>query len=263
MAFHPTPTKPLVFVGDQMGNLGIFDGSQSGAVKSEDDEDVKDDLKLSITVLKLHRRPITSIQFDYSDLNSVYTSSYDSTIRKLDLAKQVSVEVFTPSNFTDDEPLSGLEILQSDPHMLRFSTLEGRFGMHDLRTSSTRNSSTKLFQLSDKKIGGFSSHPSLPHILATASLDRTLKLWDLRKLTGKGDDQMPQLLGQHENRLSVSHASFNHAGQVATSSYDDTIKIYDFQSAADVKIGSTLSEEEMQPKVQVKHNNQTGRWVTM
>jgi WD40 repeat protein len=262
MAFHPIPDKALVFVGDQIGNLGIFDGSQSSAVKSEDDEDVKDEPQLSITILKLHRRPITSIQFDYSDLNSAYTSSYDSTIRKLDLAKGVSVEVFTPSNFSDDEPLSGLEILQSDPHILRFSTLEGRFGMHDMRTSSTRNDSTKLFQLSEKKIGGFSSHPSLPHVLATASLDRTLKLWDLRKLTGKGDAQMPQLLGEHENRLSVSHASFNLAGQVATSSYDDTVKIYDFQSVANVT-GSTLSDEEMQPKVQVTHNNQTGRWLTM
>jgi WD40 repeat protein len=120
-----------------------------------------------------------------------------------------------------------------------------------------------VFQLSEKKIGGFSSHPSLPHIVATASLDRTLKLWDLRVLSGKRGAQIPQLLGQHENRLSVSHASFNHTGQVATASYDDTVKIYDFASAADVKAGSELSEEEMLPKIRISHNNQTGRWVTM
>jgi WD repeat-containing protein 76 len=263
MAFHPTPEKALVFAGDKEGNLGIFDGSQSSSIKSEDDSDVEDGLNLSIASLKLHHRPLTSIQFDYSDWNSVYTSSYDSTVRKLDLAKGVSVEAYALANLDENEALSGLEILQSDPHVLRFSTLGGRFGMHDMRESTTRNGSTKVFQLSEKKIGGFSSHPLLPHIVATASLDRTLKLWDLRKLTGRGDDQMPQLLGQHENRLSVSHASFNHSGQLATASYDDTVKIYDFQSVADVRVGSTLSEQELEPKIQIPHNNQTGRWVTM
>lgn len=222
---------------------------------------MEDGPDLSIASLKLHHRSLTSIQFDYSDWNSVYTSSYDSTVRKLDLAKGLSVEVY--ADLEDNEAISGLEILQSDPHMLRFSTLGGRFGMHDVRTSTTRSGSTIFFQLSEKKIGGFSSHPLLPHIIATASLDRTLKLWDLRRLSGRGDDQMPQLLGQHENRLSVSHASFNHAGQVATASYDDTIKIYDFKSVADIRIGSALAEQELQPKLQIPHNNQTGRWVTM
>jgi WD repeat-containing protein 76 len=263
MAFHPTSEKALVFVGDKMGSLGIFDSSQSSAVKSEDDEDVEDDIDLSITVLKLHSRTITSLQFNHSDLNSIYSSSYDSTIRKLDLAKGISVEVYTPNDSSIEEPLSGLEVVQSEPHMLHFATLEGMFGIHDMRISSRRNGLTKFFQLSEKKIGGFGLHPTQPHILATTSLDRTLKLWDLRKITGKGDDQMPHLLGQHESRLSVSHASFNYTGQVATSSYDDTVKIYDFRSLTDAKIGSTLSEQEMQPKAVIPHNNQTGRWVTM
>ena len=74
---------------------------------------------------------------------------------------------------------------------------------------------------------------------------------------------MPLLLGEHESRLSVSHAAFNYAGQVATTSYDDSVKIHDFGAFSNIAVGKTLSEEDMKPKVVVPHNCQTGRWVTM
>ena len=119
---------------------------------------------------------------------------------------------------------------------------------------------TVVWQMSEKKIGGFSLHPQYPHFLATASLDRTMRLWDMRK-AGKG--RRPALLWEHESRLSVSHAAFNSVGQVATSSYDDTIKIYSFADMKDWKDGEALEDGQMQPSHIVPHNNQTGRWVTM
>ena len=92
-----------------------------------------------------------------------------------------------------------------------------------------------------------------------------MKLWELRKISGKGRTRLPALIGQHESRLSVSDASWNERGQVATSSYDDTVKIYDFSTctASGWKVGNELGEEEMEPTTIVPHNNQTGRWVTM
>jgi WD repeat-containing protein 76 len=252
-----------VFTGDSEGHLAIFDGSDASVVESDDYDVVVADISPRITLLRPHRRAINSISFHYSDVNSVYTASYDGSVRKLDLAKGESVEVYAPAAPNMDDPITTHEILQSDPNMLRFSTVNGRLGIHDLRTGAIRNSTTKIFQLTDKKIGGFGSHPNVPHIFATASLDRTLKLWDLRKLSGSGVDRMPHLVGEHVNRLSVSHASFNQAGQIATTSYDNTVKIYDFQSVADLEMGGTFSEQEMQPKVQIPHNNQTGKWVSM
>ena len=103
---------------------------------------------------------------------------------------------------------------------------------------------------------------------------------------------LPTLVGEHGSRLSVSHAAFNTAGQVATSSYDDTIKIHSFgvsaqqaseiSSSRKVKVkqqhgsgthnleamskwasGYTLPEEVMDPEITISHNNQTGRWVTI
>lgn len=263
MAMHPTTEKPLVFAGDKLGNLGICDASQKVAeVKQEDDEDA-DDEGPTITTLKPHTRTIHTFQFSPHDSNALYSASYDSTVRKLDLAKGVAVEVYAPADANEDAPLSGLEISKDSPHMLYFSTLNGQFGIYDMRTPSEKAAGLEIFQLSEKKIGGFSLHPQQPHLVATASLDRTLKIWDLRKINGKGDWRLPALVGEHESRLSVSHAAWNSAGQVATASYDDTIKIHDFSGSGDWKTGTSLTDAEMKPSVVVPHNNQTGRWVTM
>lgn len=261
MGFHPTPDKPLVFAGDKYGNMGICDCSQ-GAVKQEDDED-EDSEGPNITTLKLHTRTIHTFQFSPHDSNALYSASYDSSIRKLDLAKGVAIEVYAPANPNEDAPLSGVELSETDPNMLHFSTLSGEFGMYDMRTPAQKSAGLEIFELSEKKIGGFTLHPLHPHLLATASLDRTLKIWDLRKISGRKGARAPALLGEHVSTLSVSHAAWNSVGQVATASYDDTIKIHDFSGCGDWSVGKTLTEEEMKPSVVIPHNNQTGRWVTM
>jgi WD40 repeat protein len=263
MGMHPTTEKPLVFAGDKLGNLGICDASQKvSEIKQEDDEDA-DSEGPTITTLKPHTRTIHTFQFSPHDANALYSASYDSSVRKLDLAKGVAIEVYGPSDKDEDAPLSGIEISKDNPNMLYFSTLDGRFGIYDMRTPSEKAAGLEIFQLSDKKIGGFTLHPQQPHLVATASLDRTLKIWDLRKITGKGDSRLPTLIGEHESRLSVSHAAWNSAGQVATASYDDTIKIHDFSAATEWTTSTRLTDAEAKPSVIVPHNNQTGRWVTM
>lgn len=263
MILHSTTEKALVFAGDKLGNLGIFDSAQSkddianGAAENDEDDD---SWKPNVTILKPHTRTISAMQFSSADPNILYTSSYDSSLRRLDLLKGQAVEVYAPKDLSEDAPLSGIQLADNDPNRLYFATLEGAFGMHDVRTPSNE---AEIYQLSEKKIGGFSLHPLQPHFVATASLDRSLKLWDMRKITGKKDNRMPAFLGEHESRLSVSHAAFNYAGQVATTSYDDTIKVHDFGDCASWDIGKELKEEKMKPTAIIPHNNQTGRWVTM
>lgn len=264
LGFHPTTDKALVFAGDKLGSLGLFDASQqpSATIKNEDDDESDDEeASPQITTLKIHTRTISAFQFSPHDTNALYSASYDSSIRKLDLAKGVATEAYAPLSKDDDEPLSGVEMSQFDPHNLFFSTLNGNFGRHDTRSKPGKG--TDIYGLSEKKIGGFSLHPAQPHIFATASLDRYLRLWDLRMLKGKGDERGPAEVGAHESRLSVSHAAFNSAGQVATASYDDTVKVYDFSSAATWDAGVELDEAQMTPTTVIPHNNQTGRWVTM
>ena len=242
--------------------MGIFDASQTAPeVKAEDNDDDEEDadtVEPAITALKIHSRTITSFVFP-AEGDSVYTGSYDSSIRKFDLQKGVAVEVFAPESSDEDLPISSIAVPFTDSNIIYFSTLNGSFGRHDLRTKSE----TEIWQLTEKKIGGFSLHPLQPHLVATASLDRMLKIWDLRKITGKGDSKAPLLLGEHESRLSVSHASWSAAGHVATASYDDTIKIHSFLDAGSFKVGHDIDSETMAPTAIIKHNNQTGRWVTI
>lgn len=268
LGFHPTKDKALVFAGDKLGSLGLFDSSQTSPEKikqeaddADEDGDVDDEVEPAISTFKIHTRTISAFQFAPNDHNALYTASYDSSIRKMDLQKGVAVEVFAPADREADLPISGVQISHADPNTIHFATLDGMFGMKDIRTPSSEGS--ELMQLSEKKIGGFSLHPAHPHILATASLDRMLKIWDLRKINGKKDWRLPHLVGEHLSKLSVSHAAFNSAGQVATASYDDTVKIYDFSDSGDWKAGKTLDDSEMTPATTVPHNNQTGRWVTI
>lgn len=265
MAFHPTTEKPLIFAGDKLGSIGICDASpQTSEVKVEEDDVDEDEQRMpNITTLKIHTRTIAAMQFSPFDSRNLYSASYDSSIRRTDFEKGVAVEVYAPEDETSDDPLSGVEVAYNDPNIIFFTSLAGRLGRHDVRAPSKRTGGTDHFQLSEKKIGGFSLHPAHPHVLVTASLDRTMKLWDLRKMKGEGEERLPTLLAEHESKLSVSHAAFNSAGQVATSSYDDTVKIYDFSSVGDLKPGKVLEDQFVKPATIVPHNNQTGRWVTM
>ncbi|KAL2785197.1 WD40-repeat-containing domain protein [Aspergillus keveii] len=263
MTFHPSEAKPLIFAGDKMGHLGILDASQEkpvSAVKNEDDDDDDDDDPDPVLItLKPHTRTISSMAIHPSKPTHLYTASYDSSIREMDLEKTSSVEKYAPESTSEDVPVSGIDMAAEDPNTIYWTTLDGAFGRYDLRTK--RQSSVATWQLSEKKIGGFSLYQTHPHYFATASLDRTMRLWDLRKLSHTD----PVSIGEHTSRLSVSHAAFNSAGQIATSSYDDTLKIYDFSARgiSSWKPGHALDDSQMKPDTVVRHNCQTGRWVTI
>ncbi|KAI9845395.1 MAG: hypothetical protein M1837_004873 [Sclerophora amabilis] len=264
MGFHPIPDKPVVIAGDKLGNLGIFDGSQQPTnIRAEEDEEEEDDPDPAITTFKMHTRTISTFLFPPSDASKLLSASYDSSIRSLDIAASKSTELYAPASSDEDEPISGLEVPSDSPYTLYFSTLNGLFGRHDTRAPPDNTGGTETYLLSDKKIGGFTLNPLHPYLFASASLDRKLKIWDLRKITGKGSSRLPAELGAHESALSVSHAAWNAAGQVATASYDNTIKIHDFGDCASWKPGHDIGEDGMEPTTVVKHNNQTGRWVTI
>ncbi|EFX03540.1 WD domain containing protein [Grosmannia clavigera kw1407] len=270
MAFHPTEDKPLVFAGDKEGRLGIFDASQEPdvAVKEEDvgSDDEAEAAEPVILGFKPHARTISAVHVLDSDPGSVYTASYDTTIRRLDLAAQKSVEVYV-SDGADDAAISCIDFAADDPHLVYFATLSGLLGRHDLRLAPT--TADRWPRLHDgHKIGGFSLSPRQPHLIATASLDRTLRVWDLRKMVTSEDEDgttklRPALLATDPARLSVSHAAWSPGGHVATTSYDDTVRIYDVAGAASWAPGKALDDDVLTPAHRIAHNNQTGRWVTI
>ncbi|KAI1411614.1 WD repeat-containing protein NCU09302/NCU11420 [Hypoxylon sp. FL1857] len=259
LTFHPIQNKPIVLAGDKKGTLGFFDASQETPPEPDDDDEDVDIPLPQISAFEVHNRTISSIKVPIFDPNSVITSSYDSSIRCLDLQSQVSSQIWQPDDDDIDMGISCIDISPEAKDTILFSTLEGTLGRVDRRTKGK----AEIWSLSDNKIGGFSMHPLLPHLVATASLDRTLKIWDLRMVKGKGEPRQPSLLGEHQSRLSVSHASWSRGGYLATSSYDDTVKVYDMSDAMKWKPGEDLSAKRMKPAHVIPHNNQTGRWVTI
>ena len=85
-----------------------------------------------------------------------------------------------------------------------------------------------------------------------------MKVWDLRFLSKK----TPRAVAEHISALSVSHAAFNSVGQIATSSYDNTLKLYNF-GAFDIKSRKSTETLTIEPDAMIDHNCQTGKWVTM
>lgn len=291
MTMHPDLGKPLVFAGDKLGNLGIIDAHQKGVleetqVKEEDEHEDQKPLKPrkrtidnnpgdtdpedseeeegspQITTIKPHARTISSMLVHPASSSAIHTASYDSTIRSFSFVSQVAIELYAPLDSSADQPICSLDMSPLDPNTLYFTTLHGSLLIHDTRTPTT---DATTYALTEKKIGGMSLHPLAPHYLATASLDRTMRLWDLRSVSKK----MPACVATHESRLSVSHAAFNAAGQIATASYDDTIKIHSFPSSSGSSSPSLISASagtdlnSMMKTAVIPHNNQTGRWVTI
>ncbi|KAH8197086.1 hypothetical protein TruAng_008756 [Truncatella angustata] len=257
LTFHPIRDKPIVLAGDKIGIMGVFDASQD---KPEYDDDEDQDVPLpEVSAFATHARTISSIIVPQVDHNSVFTASYDSTIRCLDLSKQMSTTIWAPNDEDTDLAITCVDMSTEQKDVLVFSTMQGSIGRLDRRSKEK----PEIWNLTDNKIGGFSLNPLSPHLVATASLDRTLKIWDLRMIKGKAEMRHPTLLGEHASRLSVSHASWNRSGHIATSSYDDTVKIYDFAKAIKWKAGHEIPDADMEPVRQIRHNNQTGRWVTI
>lgn len=134
----------------QVGNLGVFDAQSHK--EGDDGEELPD-----ISHFKVHSRTISTFTFDPVSATSIYTASYDGSVRKFDLATGIASEVFVGD---EHDGLSGVEVPY--PNLVYFATLDGRLGRRDLRARRT-----EMWTLSEKKIGGFSLHPRAPHLAAT------------------------------------------------------------------------------------------------
>ncbi|KAL7415987.1 WD40-repeat-containing domain protein [Mrakia frigida] len=181
MTVHPEKTKTLVFVGDKYGQLGIWD-ALAPPDETPDDSDAAASKYLAEGKhwkIQVHgKSSLSCMKVDPSDGKKLYTSSYDCTIRALDLENQQSVEVFSIrdsdyliSNF--DMPLEGNEIWATDK--------KGGLSHCDLREGG---SGRRRYEVGEgKKLGGVSVNPAHPWLVCTAGNDQHVRIWDVRHLS--------------------------------------------------------------------------------
>lgn len=265
MQFHPAEDKKLIMAGDKVGELGLWD-ADAVKVKSEGDDEDGELEGPEMYAFKPHSRTISKILTDPNSSQKIYTGSYDGSIRCLDLTSFSSTEAFI---FDSDprDPIGISDFSMPDQNTIYYSTLQGEFGIRDLREPD-EVSKRKIYRLHDKKIGGFGVNPKAAHQCVTASLDRTFKIWDLRKVDKNPDYEdddvyTPHLYGHYDSRLSVSCADWNQSGDIVVNGYDDRINVFHFPDAAKAWDTSTQFGDPFKPAVTLKHNCQTGRWVSI
>ncbi|CAI5760190.1 unnamed protein product [Candida verbasci] len=268
--FHPATKDRIIAAGDTSGNVGLW------AV------DASNENEPAITILHGHGRNVSKILTPDSDYQKIYTSAFDGTIRSLDLNKMSSNHLLymkDPYEKGDIEiPITDFNIPRGNPNQLYITNMDGQFITHDVR-EPWKIIKKNLLRLHDKKIGGFSINPNNSNQIATSSLDRSLRIWDLRNI-GKSiysdlheHQNSPHLYGNFTSRLSISTVDWNINDRLLCNGYDDTIRIFDMNGISewemDYVIPSKHQVEEgelpdnINSTIKINHNCQTGRWVSI
>lgn len=281
IAFHPLTTNRLVIAGDTTGSVGIW--SVDDTTERQGKGDVEE-VEPAITLFKPHGKLVLKIVVLETHPLDVYTASYDGLIRKFDLHKQKLVDVayvYDPwEDNAEDWPLGVLDInwCHDNPHVLYLTTLEGNFYRFDTR-EEFKLEANQLLRCHDKKIGLFAVNPRVGYQIATASLDRLMRVWDLRNV-GQchwlefAEQKSPHLYGGFTLRLLVLCVDWNHDNRLVFNGYDDKIHLAHLDGAndwlktytigngnANPKTAEDLPLDTIKPYETIRHNCQTGRWV--
>lgn len=270
ITFHPSNTEKIILGADIIGNVGIW----NPGLDSDDDP--------AISMFSLHGKHIAKIAFSSTSLNSFYTASYDNSIRVTDLKSLKSTEILGLVDADgNDCGISDIQFASPNTtpeyaNSVFFTTLTGQFGSFDQRLKPL-SLNIQLYRLSDKKIGGFSINPNANYQVATGSLDRTLRIWDMRKTYSHSlwsekfpEDQCLHSYGAYPSRLSVSSTDWNSSGDIVCNGYADQICIFNLQDtlswASDHLYKPKKDQiipETLAPNHIIKHNCRTGKWVTI
>lgn len=226
---------PRVFLaGDKLGNIGLWNVDTR-----------RDDDDLDIVQFRPHSWTINALQFHPNDNTKLYSVSYDGTARCMDIER--GHFDFVASVEKDTRLQHGT--LDPNGNLLYLSDTEGTVRCFDVRSKQLTWSSV----LHDNKINTVDCHPNEPHYFVTASLDRSVKIWDARNIK----KNKPQTVVVCTDGRSVNSAKFSPCGsQILTVSMMHQLNLYvDAHKRAAEKIIR-------KPDIHCRHDNQTGRCVT-
>ncbi|KAG0213486.1 hypothetical protein BGX28_004341 [Mortierella sp. GBA30] len=248
MAIHENKDKLLVCGGDIDGNLGFWDLDES----LPEDHEPEYDEQPNIYSYKAHTRTLSSMQYSPSDPTKLFTSSYDGSVRYLDLTKQQFIESYVVAPDASDH--IGSVSMTSNGQQLWFADDEGGVTLKDVRTPKDEMVYRQL--LHEKKVGCVNVNPKFANLIVTSSLDRTMKIWDIRTFGKRKAD--PEYLAEFPHGLSVTSAMWSPDGaSIASTSYDDNVRVFNNFEPALPNLTA------IPDPVRIRHNNQSGRWVTM
>ncbi|KAJ3362125.1 hypothetical protein GGF31_001809 [Allomyces arbusculus] len=305
--FAPIESKVLACVGDKMGTLALWDltdhvqdprgrSAQANDVEDDDDEDTtpaEDPMLRNLFTFQPHSGTISTIHFPPGlPADRLYTSSYDGTVRALDLAAQ---EFATIASGADE--ITSMASSAALPNFLWLSTASGSAAAIDVRAgripvmgASVDVSSrvdlgspfaTKSFHgVCDKKCGCVSVHPTKPHLVLLSSNDTSMRLFDVRRAEFRTETNtdhaalfsqlaVPTEPSKDDEESVPAHgltqlASYAH-GYSCTAAYfrpNDGNAIVSTSYDDRVRIWRDSLTSLASPTFSAMHNNKTGKWVT-
>ena len=226
----PSSSQICVAAGDKFGRFGLWAvGSNAG--------------QAGVFSARPHNATCIDVKFNPVDPSKIYTSSYDGRIMVLDANQTKFNEMYHGDiSFYEME-------LKNDMSTMFAAREDGGVTQFDLRSNSKV---VNEWDLHEKKINTISLNPVNEQYLATASLDRSCGIWDLR--------QMKKPLHNLPHALSLNQAMWSPDGKhIVTVCQDNYLRTYDAPYLCENPHKSGYPQA---PKYKVRHDNRTGRWLT-
>jgi WD repeat-containing protein 76 len=240
MGFMQDCQKIIPIAGTKFGHLVFWDATDIIQDDYSPPEDMDLDKIFIPKVFSFCPHPDESISNIRVVENSIYTSSYDSTIKKMDMAKGCFIPMFVPQdkgrkgNDLDEWIICGMDFKNKNEFII--SDIHGRVGELDFRV---KDPLVKTHNLAEKKIGCVSA---AHNFIASSCNDGSISVWDSRKV-----GQSPLHKFQYDRAVTGVYFHPNDPDYLVSTCYDDHIRIH------------RLSNEKT---IDIRHNNQTGRWIT-
>jgi WD40 repeat protein len=242
------------------GKLGIVNyGSASDVIKCANTPFADSDAEFAQhrVCLEAHKETISCITFPRavqgsstdSRASSVFTSSYDGSIRALDIDRAVFSDVAVRA---DDEEYLVHSIRFIDSCTLWYSTSDGDIRMADVRLSAIENSKMPSHSVHGKKVGCVDVKDSTT--LLTASNDATIALWDSRYMKKK-----PSAIDTFSSSCTMQCAYFSPSGDtiVAQNARDSNFLFFEGSTSTFSSSGFNAASA-----LRLPHNNNTGRFTS-
>eukprot|EP00668_Euglena_longa_P040221 GGOE01052980.1.p1 GENE.GGOE01052980.1~~GGOE01052980.1.p1 ORF type:complete len:559 (+),score=95.10 GGOE01052980.1:219-1679(+) len=240
-AFHPSSSKVVAVAGDKEGHVGFWDVD---AVEEAQ----------SVFVYRPHFGVICALQFLPGDASKLWSWSYDCNVRCMDSEKQEFRQMFLLDEHVDGWLQHGC-ISEGDPNSMFVSTSSGRVKAVDLRLTGPGHRAVQwTLQAHFKKCNTVHACPANSNWLATAALDGSVKVWDVRKVV----ESSQAYLASFEYRRSINSAFFNLTGtHLLAVTQNNTLCIYPESCWSAGRQKAAAEGEKLLP-----HDNQTGRWLS-
>ena len=239
MHFQPRHDTLLLAAGDKDGNVSVWHASRAESDPSD-----------GVHLHKPHQQYVSGLSWGPRSSQALYSASYDGTIKCLDLERRE----FTTSYYSEEHELSAFTM---GTDCAWIGTNDGRVGAVDIRTASE---CVPIVTRHNRKVNALSVDASgRDWLLASASTDATVRVWDVRKL------QKPVATMVLPKASQGAEWAPDGSTRLAVTCFDDHLRVFDLSDIAAAAAASTSAKsgppKEVTAKPAIKHCTQTGRWV--